>query len=104
MPFTDILPNATVLENVRIPAQSRRHGWSLLTRHRAYRDIIEKTEALLAGIGLLSQKPRSCDRQPYSASPGDHKFESLFLRQFAEARDFRLWRMARLLSDLTSTA
>src|SRR5215471_16848991 len=37
--ITNILPNATVLENVRIAAQSRRHGWSLLAHHRAYRDI-----------------------------------------------------------------
>ena len=27
--ITNILPGATVLENVRIAAQSRRHGWSL---------------------------------------------------------------------------
>ena len=27
--ITNILPNATTLENVRIAAQSRRHGWSL---------------------------------------------------------------------------
>src|SRR6201996_1775332 len=38
--ITNILPNATALENVRIAAQSRRHGWSLLAHHRAYRDII----------------------------------------------------------------
>ena len=29
--ITNILPNATTLENARIAAQSRRHGWSLLT-------------------------------------------------------------------------
>src|SRR5215467_12055765 len=40
--ITNILANATALENVRIAAQSRRHGWSLLTHHRAYRDIIDK--------------------------------------------------------------
>ena len=34
--ITNILPNATTLENVRIAAQSRRHRWSLLTHHRAY--------------------------------------------------------------------
>ena len=31
--ITNILPNATTLENVRIAAQSRRHGWSMLTHH-----------------------------------------------------------------------
>ena len=29
--ITNILPNATTLENVRIAAQSRRHAWSMLT-------------------------------------------------------------------------
>src|SRR3979490_2593368 len=28
--ITNILPSATVLENVRIAAQSRRHAWSML--------------------------------------------------------------------------
>ena len=40
--ITNILPNATTLENVRIAAQSRRHRWRLLTHHRAYRDIIDR--------------------------------------------------------------
>jgi branched-chain amino acid transport system ATP-binding protein len=53
--ITNILPNATTLENVRIAAQSRRHGWSLLAHHRAYRDIVEKAETVLASIGLLSK-------------------------------------------------
>ena len=53
--ITNILPNATTLENVRIAAQSRRHGWSLLTHHRAHRDIIEKAEAALAAVGLLAK-------------------------------------------------
>jgi branched-chain amino acid transport system ATP-binding protein len=53
--ITNILPNATTLENVRIAAQSRRHGWSLLAHHRAYRDIIEKAEAVLAAVGLRSK-------------------------------------------------
>src|SRR5215468_4129718 len=53
--ITNILPNATVLENVRIAAQSRRHGWSLLAHHRAYRDIIEKAEAVLEAVGLLTK-------------------------------------------------
>ncbi|MBV9551915.1 MAG: ABC transporter ATP-binding protein [Alphaproteobacteria bacterium] len=51
--ITNILPNATTLENVRIAAQSRRHSWSLLSHYRAYRDIIEKSEAALDSVGLL---------------------------------------------------
>ncbi len=50
--ITNILPNATVLENVRIAAQSRRHAWSLLRHHRAYRDLIDKAVAVLEQVGL----------------------------------------------------
>ena len=53
--ITNILPNATTLENVRIAAQSRRHGWSMLAHHRAYRDIIEKAEIALDAVGLLGK-------------------------------------------------
>jgi branched-chain amino acid transport system ATP-binding protein len=53
--ITNILPNATTLENVRIAAQSRRHGWSMLSHHRAYRDIIEKAESALDSVGLLGK-------------------------------------------------
>src|SRR5213593_5219903 len=53
--ITNILPNATTLENVRIAAQSRRHGWSMLTHHGDLRDIIEKAEAVLASVGLLGK-------------------------------------------------
>jgi branched-chain amino acid transport system ATP-binding protein len=50
--ITNILPSTTTFENVRIAAQSRRHSWSLLTHHRAYRDIGEKAEAVLEAVGL----------------------------------------------------
>ena len=53
--ITNILPNATTLENVRIAAQSRRHRWSLLTHHRAFRDIIDKAEAVLDTVGLAGK-------------------------------------------------
>ena len=53
--ITNILPNATTLENVRIAAQSRRHGWRMLTHHGAFRDIVEKAEAMLEAVGLLSK-------------------------------------------------
>ncbi len=51
--ITNVLPNATTLENVRIAAQSRRHSWSLLTHYRAYHDIVEKAERALDSVGLL---------------------------------------------------
>src|SRR3954447_12295782 len=50
--ITNLLPNASVLENVRIAAQSRRHSWNLFAHHRALRDIIDKTVAVLDQVGL----------------------------------------------------
>lgn len=50
--ITNILPNATTLENVRIAAQSRRHGWSMLKHFSAYHDIIDKAETVLKSVGL----------------------------------------------------
>src|SRR5215216_1158662 len=40
--ITTLLPNATTLENVRIAAQSRRHGWNMLRHHDAFPDIMDK--------------------------------------------------------------
>src|SRR2546426_347797 len=45
--ITNLLPGATVLENVRIAAQSRRHNWSMLRHHRAYRDVIDRDLTIL---------------------------------------------------------
>jgi branched-chain amino acid transport system ATP-binding protein len=53
--ITNILPNASALENVRIAAQSRRHGWSMLAHHRAYRDLIDQADAVLYSVGLRSK-------------------------------------------------
>jgi branched-chain amino acid transport system ATP-binding protein len=53
--ITNILPNATTLENVRIAAQSRRHGWNMLSHHSDFRDIIEKAEAVLESVGLIDK-------------------------------------------------
>jgi branched-chain amino acid transport system ATP-binding protein len=51
--ITNILPNASVLENVRIAAQSRRHGWNMIAHHSAFADINAKAEAALDAVGLL---------------------------------------------------
>ena len=53
--ITNILPNATTLENVRIAAQSRRHAWSMLVHYSAYRDITEKAQAVLQSVGLAAK-------------------------------------------------
>ncbi|MBI4271701.1 MAG: ABC transporter ATP-binding protein [Candidatus Rokubacteria bacterium] len=50
--ITNILPGATVLENVRIAVQSRHHAWALLRHHRAYGDIIDRAQAVLQAVGL----------------------------------------------------
>jgi branched-chain amino acid transport system ATP-binding protein len=54
--ITNILPGATVLENVRIAAQSRRHGWSLLRHHLAYADLVERARRVLAAVGLAGKE------------------------------------------------
>jgi len=53
--ITNILPNATALENVRIAVQSRRHAWNMLSHHRAFADILEKAEAVLDSVSLLAK-------------------------------------------------
>jgi branched-chain amino acid transport system ATP-binding protein len=52
--ITNILPNATALENVRIAAQSRRHAWNMAKHHSEFADINEKAEAALDSVGLLA--------------------------------------------------
>ena len=53
--ITNILPNVTTLENVRIAAQSRRHRWSMLRHYSSYHDLIEAAEAILDAVGLLTK-------------------------------------------------
>jgi branched-chain amino acid transport system ATP-binding protein len=53
--ITNILPNATVFENVRIAAQSRRHAWNMLAHHNGFADINWKADAALSAIGLLGK-------------------------------------------------
>ncbi len=53
--ITNILPNATVFENARIAAQSRRHGWNMFAHHSALTDINSKAEAALDSVGLLAK-------------------------------------------------
>jgi branched-chain amino acid transport system ATP-binding protein len=50
--ITNILPGATVLENVRIAAQSRHHAWSMLRHYRAYGDVLDRSRRVLASVGL----------------------------------------------------
>jgi branched-chain amino acid transport system ATP-binding protein len=50
--ITNILPNATTIENVRIAAQSRKHGWNMLSHHSALSDINAKAHSVLRAVGL----------------------------------------------------
>src|SRR5262245_20540794 len=50
--ITNILPGATVLENVRIASQSRHHNWSMLRHHRSYGDVIARAPSVPADVGL----------------------------------------------------
>jgi branched-chain amino acid transport system ATP-binding protein len=54
--ITNILPGATVLENVRIAAQSRQHGWSLLSHHRAFVDLIDRAQSVLEAVALRDKE------------------------------------------------
>jgi branched-chain amino acid transport system ATP-binding protein len=54
--ITNILPGATVLENVRIAVQSRHHSWSLFRHHRAYQDVITQARSVLASVGLAEKE------------------------------------------------
>jgi branched-chain amino acid transport system ATP-binding protein len=53
--ITNILPNATTRENVRIAAQSRRHAWNMVKHHSEFADINEKTRKALDAVGLLAK-------------------------------------------------
>jgi branched-chain amino acid transport system ATP-binding protein len=53
--ITNLMPNASAIENVRIAAQSRRHGWNMLKHHVAFADITVKAEAALDSVGLLNK-------------------------------------------------
>jgi branched-chain amino acid transport system ATP-binding protein len=53
--ITNILPNVTALENVRIAAQSRRHGWNMVAHYSGLTDINEKAESALQSVGLLGK-------------------------------------------------
>jgi len=54
--ITNILPGATVLENVRIAAQSRRHSWNLLRHHMNFPDVVERARAVLRSLGLIDKQ------------------------------------------------
>ena len=54
--ITNILPGATVLENVRVAVQSRHHAWSMLRHHRAFADVMDRARAVLDAVGLREKE------------------------------------------------
>jgi branched-chain amino acid transport system ATP-binding protein len=54
--ITNILPGATVLENVRIAVQSRLGGFRLFRHHQAYPDVRAKAREVLAAVGLADKE------------------------------------------------
>ena len=60
--ITNILPNATALENVRIAAQSRRHAWNMVSHHSAFADINEKAES-------RARRPSACSARRTNSPP-----------------------------------
>ena len=54
--ITNLLPGATVLENVRVASQSRHHNWSMLRHHGAFTDVIDRARAVLADVGLAGKE------------------------------------------------
>jgi branched-chain amino acid transport system ATP-binding protein len=53
--ITNILPGASVLENVRVAVQSRHHSWSLFRHYRSYADLVDRSHAVLAAVGLTGK-------------------------------------------------
>lgn len=51
--ITNILPNATVFENVRVAAQSRHHAWNMVRHRDSFGDLNEKADTALNAVGLL---------------------------------------------------
>lgn len=54
--ITNIFPQLTVLENVRLAVQSRRTCFNLWSKADSHRTIREKAEAILGKIGLKNRK------------------------------------------------
>jgi len=66
--ITNILPGATVLENVRIAVQSRHHAWSLLRHYRSYTDVIDRARAVLEAVGLREDEEEVAANLSHGAS------------------------------------
>src|SRR5205809_3495573 len=50
--ITNTRPGATVLENVRVAAQSRHHPWNMVRNRFSFTDIVDRARAVLDSVGL----------------------------------------------------
>lgn len=68
--LTNLFPQLTALENVRLAVQSRADaGWSLFTVWNARRDLIEKAESILERVRLADKRHIA----PKALSHGDQR-------------------------------
>jgi branched-chain amino acid transport system ATP-binding protein len=54
--ITNLFPQLSVLENVRVAAQAMHSRFDVWTRRENYRDLVERAEALLATVGLAARR------------------------------------------------
>ena len=54
--ITNLFPQLSVLENVRVAAQAMRSRFDVWTRRESYQDLIERAEGLLATVGLAARR------------------------------------------------
>ena len=54
--LTNVFPNLTAFENIRVAAQSRKKTYDLWNSWKTYKDLYEKAERILERIGLLKKR------------------------------------------------
>jgi branched-chain amino acid transport system ATP-binding protein len=54
--ITNLFPQLSVLENVRVAAQAMRSRFDVWTRREDHRELVERAEALLGTVGLAARR------------------------------------------------